>query len=279
MSNILDGRKISKEIKNELAEEIKNFAKKPRLVVVSVGEDPASKIYVGMKEKSALKVGMDFGHLAFSEDTDEEEIIKSIECLNEDNNVNGIIIQLPLPKHFHEQKLLNTVLETKDVDGLSECNMGRLFNGKPNFIPCTPFGVITLLNRYNINIKGKTVTIIGRSKLVGKPLATLFLKENATVTICHSKTDDLKKHTQDADIVVVATGKPNLLNGDMVKEGVIVIDVGINRVDNKIVGDVNFDEVSKKASFITPVPGGVGPLTVAMLLHNTVEAYKKIQEI
>lgn len=274
MNKIIDGKKISLEIKEELKQEVKTFKTKPGLVVIQVGDDSASNVYVKSKQKSANEVGINFLHIKYESNITEDEIILKIKELNNDSNINGIIVQLPIPKELNEKKIINSIDDLKDVDGLTYKNIGKLTSNTPGLISCTPLGIIELLNRYNVKISKKHVVIVGRSNLVGKPLINLFLNKDATVTICHSKTEDLKKYTEVADILVVAVGKKDLITADMVKNNAIIIDVGINKVDNKLYGDVDFEEVYKKASLITPVPGGVGPMTVAMLLKNTIISYK-----
>ncbi|MFA5603445.1 MAG: bifunctional methylenetetrahydrofolate dehydrogenase/methenyltetrahydrofolate cyclohydrolase FolD [Bacilli bacterium] len=274
MNKIIDGKKISLEINEELKQEVKTFKTKPGLVVIQVGDDSASNVYVKSKQKAANEVGINFLHIKYENNITEEEIILKIKELNNDSNINGIIVQLPIPKELNEKKIINSIDDLKDVDGLTYKNIGKLASNTSGLISCTPLGIMELLNRYNVKISKKHVVIVGRSNLVGKPLINLFLNKDATVTICHSKTDDLKKYTKMADILVVAVGKKDLITADMVKDNAIIIDVGINKVDNKLYGDVDFEEVYKKASLITPVPGGVGPMTVAMLLKNTIISYK-----
>lgn len=274
MNKIIDGKKISLEIKEELKQEVETFKTKPGLVVIQVGDDSASNVYVKSKQRSANEVGINFSHIKYESNITEDEIILKIKELNNDSNINGIIVQLPIPKELNEKKIINSIDDLKDVDGLTYKNIGKLTSNTPGLISCTPLGIIELLNRYNVKISKKHAVIVGRSNLVGKPLINLFLNKDATVTICHSKTDDLKKYTEVADILVVAVGKKDLITADMVKNNAIIIDVGINKVDNKLYGDVDFEEVYKKASLITPVPGGVGPMTVAMLLKNTIISYK-----
>lgn len=274
MNKIIDGKLVSSNIKQSLKEEINNLEEKPTLVVIQVGNNEASNVYIKNKEKAALYVGMNFKHLKFDSDIKEAEIIEAIEKLNNDSKVNGIIVQLPLPDHLNSNKIINVINPLKDIDGLTTTNLGKLFNGEECLTSCTPTGIIELLKNYKIELEGKNVVIVGRSTLVGKPLMHLLLKENATVTICHSKTKNLKEYTKEADILIVAVGKKHLINKDMIKEGSVVIDVGINKVDGKLYGDVNFDDVFDKVSLITPVPGGVGPMTIALLLRNTLKSYK-----
>lgn len=272
---IIDGRECSKKLKEELKKEILKFNNKPGLVDIQIGNDEASNIYIASKKREALNLGMDFYHIHFDDGTDEQIIIDKIIELNNDPNINGILIQLPLPKGYDEKKLINYIDPNKDVDGLTELNIGRLFLNKECLISCTPSGVLELLKYKNIDIKGKHVVIVGRSNLVGKPLISLFLREDATVSVCHSNTNDLAYHTKQADILVVAVGKKHLITNDMVKDNCTIIDVGISRENGKIYGDVDFDNIIDKVKYITPVPGGVGPMTIAMLLKNVVVSYKK----
>ncbi len=272
---IINGKECSTILRNKLKDEIEKFETKPGLVDIQIGNDEASNIYIASKKKAAENLGINFHHVHFEDGTSEEEIINKILELNNDDSINGILIQLPLPKGYDEKKLINYINPDKDVDGLTELNMGKLFLGKKCLVSCTPSGVLELLKYKNIEIEGKHVVIVGRSNLVGKPLIELFLKENATVTVCHSKTEDLANYTKQADILVVAVGKKHLIKEDMIKENSIIIDVGINRENGKIYGDVDFDNVLSKAKYITPVPGGVGPMTIAMLLNNVVLSYKK----
>lgn len=279
MANILNGKELANEIQTGIKQEVKACMIRPSLAVIQIGENQASDIYVRNKEKVCNEVGIYFRHFKFDEGTPELTIINKIKELNNDEYVNGIIVQLPIPERYNEKRIVNSIINSKDVDGLTDINTGRLVNGKKTLVPCTPLGIITLLKKYEIELEGKDVVIVGRSKLVGKPLLNLLLNEDATVTVCHKKTKDLKEKTKQADILIVAAGCPNLITEDMVKKDAVVIDVGINRVDGKIVGDVDFDSVSKKASYITPVPGGVGPLTIAMLLSNVITCYKNKKNI
>lgn len=272
---ILDGKAFSDQIKDDLTKKVKNYLIKPCLAVIQIGNDEASNVYIKAKEKACNTVGINFIHVKFEEDTTEQEVINKIVELNNDTYVNGILLQLPLPSQFNQDKLLNLINKNKDVDGLTDINAGLLFKGNSNLVPCTPLGIVTLLKEYKIDLIGKHVVIIGKSNLVGKPLAILLLQEGATVTICHSKTNNLKQFTKRADILVSAVGKKDLVTKDMVKENSVIIDVGINRVAGKLYGDVDFENVKDIVSFITPVPGGVGPMTVAMLLSNVVKNYEK----
>lgn len=273
MSIIIDGKELNLKVQEQIKAQIKNCMIRPSVAVIQVGDNPASNSYIKNKEKSCSAVGIYFRLYKFEDGTPELTIINKIKELNNDEYVNGILIQLPLPPQYNEKRLVNTISNAKDVDGLTDINAGRFVNGKKTLIPCTALAVMRILEEQNISVAGKNVVIIGRSKLVGKPLSTLMLNNDATVTVCHSKTIDLKEYTSRADIVVAACGVPKLLTADMIKEDAVVIDVGINRVNGKLVGDVDYDEVSKKASHITPVPGGVGPMTVAMLLENIVLCY------
>ena len=272
MAKIIDGKQISLDIKNELKEKVAKYKEQGieiTLAVVKVGNDPASAVYVRNKEKACEYVGINTKTLALPEETTEEELLNVVKELNEDKNVKGILVQLPLPKHIDESKVLLTIDSTKDVDGFHPVNVGKMVIGEDTFLPCTPAGIIEMIKRTDIDIEGKECVVIGRSNIVGKPMAMLMLKENATVTIAHSRTKDLKEVTKRADIIVAAIGKAKFVTADYVKEGAVVIDVGMDRDENgKLCGDVDFESVSKVASAITPVPGGVGPMTVTMLLVN-----------
>ena len=270
------GKEVSKETRIEIKSGVENFNAKynrvPCLAVIIVGEDPASQTYVKNKVLGCEEVGMKSLKYEIPNGTKQEEIANLIRTLVDDKSVDGILVQLPLPKGYDEKYLLDLIPEEKDVDGFCPNNIGLLAMGTPRTISCTPFGVMRLLKSTGVELAGKNAVVIGRSNTVGKPMAMLLLNANCTVTICHSKTQNLEQITKNADILVVAIGKPKFLKGNMVKEGAIVIDVGINRVDGKLVGDVDFDEVEPKASYITPVPGGVGPMTISMLLYNTLMA-------
>ena len=272
MAKIIDGKQISLDIKNELKKKVAKYKEQGieiTLAVVKVGNDPASAVYVRNKEKACEYVGINSKTLALPEETTEEELLNVVKKLNEDKSVNGILVQLPLPKHIDESKVLLTIDSTKDVDGFHPVNVGKMVIGEDTFLPCTPAGIIEMIKRTDIDIEGKECVVIGRSNIVGKPMAMLMLKENATVTIAHSRTKDLKEVTKRADIIVAAIGKAKFVTADYVKEGAVVIDVGMDRDENgKLCGDVDFESVSKVASAITPVPGGVGPMTVTMLLVN-----------
>jgi methylenetetrahydrofolate dehydrogenase (NADP+)/methenyltetrahydrofolate cyclohydrolase len=276
MAKIIDGKAISLELKNELKEKVEKLkaeGKTCALAVIQVGSDPASSVYVGNKKKACAYIGIESLSYELPEETTEEELLALIERLNEDPKVHGILCQLPLPKHMNEQKITQAISPKKDVDGFHSQNVGALVLGNPGFVSCTPAGIIELLHRSNVEISGKHCVVIGRSNIVGKPMALLMLRENATVTICHSRTQNLKEICKSADILIVAIGKPQYITADYVKEGAVVIDVGIHRNENnKLCGDVNFEEVKEVASAITPVPGGVGPMTITMLMNNCVEA-------
>ena len=275
MEKIINGKEISKKIKEEIKKEVGGFPSKPSLVVIQVGNDEASNIYINTKKKACIEVGIKVYHLKYNENVAEEFLIEKIKKLNNDQKIDGILLQLPLPQNLNATKIIKHIDPSKDVDGLTSANIGKLMNNSNGLIPCTPLGIMELLKAYDVKIEGKHVVIVGRSTLIGKPLISLFLNNNATITICHSKTKNLSEYTKQADILVVAVGKKHLINRNMIKEGVIIIDVGINRVANKLYGDVDFSNVLDKVSLITPVPGGVGPMTVTMLLKNVVNRYKK----
>ena len=272
---LIDGKKIQTEMIEELNKEVSGLKSIPKLVIIQIGDFGPSNKYVAQKKTVGEKVGIEVEHLHFEETAKEEDILNKIDELNKNDSVNGIMIQLPLPKGFDEEKITNRVSSYKDVDGLTTENIGRLFDGKNAFTPCTALGVMELFKRYNIDLKGKHAVILGRSKLVGKPLIACLLNENATVTVCNSKTENLDKITKKADILIVAIGKKYYVNKDMIKRGTVVIDVGINVEEGKIYGDVNFDDVSQKASYITPVPNGVGRMTVISLMKNVIKAYNE----
>lgn len=276
MYQIIDGKKISQEIKDELKEKAAAMAKegkKVALAVIQVGNDPASSVYVRNKKKACEYIGIESLSYELPEETTEEELVALIEKLNADVGVNGILVQLPLPEQINEEKIIQTISPDKDVDGFHMQNVGALCTGGKGYVSCTPLGIITLLKRSGIEIAGKRCVVMGRSNIVGKPMAMLLLRENGTVTICHSKTQDMKEITRQADILVVAIGKPKFVDETYVKEGAVVIDVGIHRnAENKLCGDVDFDKVAPHTSAITPVPGGVGPMTIAMLMNNCVSS-------
>lgn len=275
MNKIIDGKKMSLVIKENLKKELEILSIKPSLAVIQVGDHPASNIYVNHKKRVALEIGIKFLYFKFTEDVTMDIVLEKITELNNDKTVDGIFIQLPIPNHLNSRLLIDAIDYNKDVDGLTVTNTGLLFTDNDGIVPCTPLGIMTLLKNYNISLFGKNVVIIGRSNLVGKPLISLLLKENATVTICHSHTEYLSTFTKKADILIVAVGQKDLINSKMIKKNVIIIDVGINKVDDKIYGDVDYNDVFDKVKMITPVPGGVGPMTVIMLMKNVVEAHKK----
>lgn len=276
MAKLIDGKQISKEIKDELKELVakkKEEGMEATLAVIQVGNDPASSVYVGNKKKACEYIGIRSLAYELPEETTQAELVELINKLNQDDSVHGILVQLPLPKHMCEDDIIKTIAPEKDVDGFHPQSVGALSIGQKGFVSCTPAGVIQLLKRSGIEIEGKECVVLGRSNIVGKPMALLLLRENGTVTICHSKTKDLKEVTKRADILIVAVGRPKMVTADYVKEGAVVIDVGIHRMENqKLCGDVDFDSVEPVASYITPVPGGVGPMTIAMLMNNCVEA-------
>ena len=277
---IIDGKalseKVLKEIEKEHSELEKKVGRKAGLAVIIVGENPASQIYVRNKIRACEKVGFHSETIRLDENITEENLLLEIEKLNNNSNIDGILVQLPIPKHIDGLKIINAISAEKDVDGFHTTNIGKMMIGdETGFLPCTPAGVVHMFEEYNINLKGKDVLVIGQSNIVGKPMTLLLIKKRATVQVCNSKTKNLSEKLQKADVVVAAAGSPKLVKASDVKEDVVVIDVGINRVDGKLCGDVDFEEVSKKASFITPVPGGVGPMTIAMLIKNTFKSYKQ----
>lgn len=271
---ILDGKKIKAEKLAELKKEIDSLKRKPGIAVIQIGNDSASNVYVKNKEKTANELGCVFHHISFDENVLEEDVLLKIDELNNDSSIDGIIVQMPLPKHLNTSIIQNRVSYEKDIDGLTDINAGLLFHNKDCLIPCTPKGILEMLKYYNIEISGKHVVIVGRSELVGRPLMSLMLNNNATVTICHSYTSNLQGITKEADILISAVGKKHVINSSMVKDGAVVIDVGINREDNKLYGDVDFDNVCNLTSYITPVPGGVGQMTVLSLYQNLIKAYR-----
>lgn len=279
MAKLIDGKAISQQIKDELKEEVAAFKKEGTeicLAVIQVGNDPASSVYVRNKKKACAYIGVESRSYELPEETTEEELIRLVEELNADDTVNGILVQLPVPKHIDEDKIIRTISPDKDVDGFHPASVGRLWIGEKGFLSCTPAGIIQLLKRTGIEIAGKECVIIGRSNIVGKPMAALLLRENGTVTVAHSRTKDLKEVTKRADILIVAIGKERFITSEYVKEGAVVIDVGMHRdTDNHLCGDVDFADVEPHTSAITPVPGGVGPMTIAMLMNNCVETVRK----
>jgi methylenetetrahydrofolate dehydrogenase (NADP+)/methenyltetrahydrofolate cyclohydrolase len=274
-AKILNGKEISARIKDELKDKVTELKKDgifPGLAVVLVGNDPASRVYVNSKKKACEFIGIESFEFTLPEDATEQQLLELVYKLNSDKQVNGILVQLPLPKHINEENIINAINPSKDVDAFHPANVGRIMTGNPIFLPCTPAGVMELIHESGIDVKGKECVVVGRSNIVGKPQAMLLLAEHGTVTICHSRTVNLEEVCKRADILVAAVGKPEFVKGNMIKPGAVVIDVGINRVDGKIVGDVEFSSASEVASAITPVPGGVGPMTIAMLMKNTVKA-------
>ena len=276
MYKIISGKEVSEAVKLRVSDEVKNLKSngiETCLAVILVGDDPASRVYVNNKKKACEFCGIRSLEYVLPEETKEEELIELVEKLNNDKSVNGILCQLPLPKHLDEKKVLNLIKPEKDVDAFHPENVGHIMIGDFNFLPCTPAGIMEMLRYENIDLDGKNCVVIGRSNIVGKPMAMLMLKENATVTICHSRTKNLKEVVAGADVIVAAVGRPNFVTADMVKDGAVIIDVGINRMDDgKLCGDVDFEACKEKASYITPVPGGVGPMTIATLMQNTITA-------
>ncbi|MFC4769157.1 bifunctional methylenetetrahydrofolate dehydrogenase/methenyltetrahydrofolate cyclohydrolase FolD [Effusibacillus consociatus] len=280
-ANVISGKEVSAQIRAELKDEVAKLAAKgvqPGLAVILVGNDPASHSYVKGKEKASIELDFYSEIHRLDENVSEEEVLLLIKKLNADPKIHGILVQLPLPRHISEHKVILAIDPRKDVDGFHPQNVGNMYIGLPAFLPCTPHGVIQMLKRSGVEIAGKHAVVIGRSNIVGKPMAQLLLSENATVTICHSRTKDLPSFTRQADILIPAVGRAGTVRADMVKPGAVVIDVGVNRVDGKLVGDCAFEEVSEVASMITPVPGGVGPMTITMLMYNTVESAKRHSE-
>ena len=276
MAKILSGKEVSARIKDELKGEVSELKKQgifAGLAVIIVGDDPASRVYVNNKKKACEELGIYSEEYALSGETSEEELIGLIERLNKDDSISGILVQLPLPKHISEKRILESINPQKDVDAFHPINVGKIMTGDYDFVPCTPAGIMELIKESGVSVSGKDCVVIGRSNIVGKPMSMLLLHQNGTVTVCHSRTNNLKEKAKNADILVVAIGKPKFVTGDMIKEGAVVIDVGINRLeDKKLVGDVDFEGAEKVAGAITPVPGGVGPMTIAMLMKNTVKA-------
>jgi len=284
MTKIIDGRKIAKEISESLKTKVKDFINKykitPKLAVVIAGGDPASLFYVKMISKSCERTSIDFEKHSLPSEATEEELLKLIDNLNKNKKVSGIIVQVPLPEHINQERIQEAVNPSKDVDCFNPINMGRLALGKPEFLPCTPYAVYELMKRENIVVEGKHTVIVGRSNIVGRPMALILLQKkqhsNATLTVCHSRTNDLSYFTHQADILIAAVGKPEIIKRDMIKEGAVIIDVGTNEVEGKLVGDVAYEEVLDKASVITPVPGGIGPITNVMLMQNTLKAAEEL---
>lgn len=280
MTKIADGKALAEKIYENVKKEVQKLNKRPKLTVIITDDNEAGKVYVRNKQRACEKTGIDSVTTYFPSDVSEQEILAKINELNTDESVDAILVQLPLPPHIDTEKILNSISAEKDADGFHYENAGKMFTGqRPSSIACTPKGIIRLLDEYKFDFSGKNAVVIGRSNIVGKPIAQLLTQRNATVTLCHSKTKNIDFYTKNADLIVVAIGKPKFLTGDMVKDGVSVIDVGISRVDGKLSGDVDFDTVAPKADLITPVPGGVGPMTVAMLIQNTLELAKNHKKI
>ena len=278
MATIIDGKNLAKKIRQNLkieCDELKEKGITPKLAVIMVGDNPASKVYVKNKSKACEDVGIEYNEYLLGEDTTQEELINLIKELNNNKEIHGILLQSPIPKHLNINEAFKAITYSKDVDGFTPSSVGKLCIGEDTFISCTPYGVIKMFEEYEIDLTGKDVVILGRSNIVGKPLIQCCLQKNATVTVCHSKTKNLKEHTKRADVIIAAIGQSKFVTEDMVKEGAVIIDVGINRgEDGKLTGDVDFENVKKKASYITPVPGGVGPMTIAMLMNNVIKATK-----
>lgn len=279
MATIIDGKNLAKRIRQDLkikCDELKEKGINPKLAVIMVGDNPASKVYVRNKSKACVDVGIEYREYLLGEDATQEELIDLIKKLNDDKEIHGILLQSPVPNHLNINEAFKAITYSKDVDGFTPSSVGKLCIGEDTFISCTPYGVMKMFEKYEIDLTGKDVVILGRSNIVGKPLIQCCLQKNATVTVCHSKTKNLKEHTKRADIIIAAIGRSKFVTEDMVKEGAVVIDVGINRgEDGKLTGDVDFENVEKKASYITPVPGGVGPMTIAMLMNNVIKAANK----
>ena len=279
MATIIDGKTLAKKIRENLkieCDELKEKGIKPKLAVIMVGDDPASKVYVRNKSRACDEIGIEYQEYLLNENITQDELLELIKKLNNDETVNGILLQSPIPENLDINEAFKTITYLKDVDGFTPSSVGKLCIGEDTFVSCTPLGVIKMFEEYNIDLNGKNVVILGRSNIVGRPLIQCCLQKNATVTICHSKTNNLKEHTKRADVIISAIGKPKFVTEDMVKDNVVIVDVGINRDESgKLVGDVDFENVEKKASYITPVPGGVGPMTIAMLMHNVIKATKE----
>jgi len=278
-AKLLDGKATAAKVRQKIGGEVADLKAGgkgiPGLAVVIVGENPASKVYVRQKEKACNAVGFNSVLHRLPENTSQEELLTLVEGMNNDPEINGILVQLPLPPQINEDSIIKAIKPEKDVDGFHPVNMGKLVTGLPSTQPCTPKGIMYLLDEYGIEIEGKTAVVLGRSNIVGKPIAHMLMSKNATVTVCHSRTKDIAEYTRRADIIVAAIGKPRFLTADMVKDGAVIVDVGINRLEEGLVGDTDFGALKEKVSFITPVPGGIGPMTIAMLLLNTLEAFKK----
>ncbi|MGG3737910.1 bifunctional methylenetetrahydrofolate dehydrogenase/methenyltetrahydrofolate cyclohydrolase FolD [Aeribacillus pallidus] len=282
-AKLIDGKQIASKMREQICDEVAQLKTKgitPGLAVILVGNDQASKTYVTMKRKTCVELGMHSVLIEYPETITENELLTKIRELNQDESIHGILVQLPLPNHIREEKVIETISPDKDVDGFHPINVGNMVIGQDAFLPCTPYGVIQLLKHENISIEGKHVVVIGRSNIVGKPAVQLFIQEHATVTCCHSRTKNLSEITRQADILVSAVGKANLITAEDVKKGAVVIDVGMNRDENgKLCGDVDFEQVAQKASYITPVPGGVGPMTITMLMYNTLKSAKRLLHV
>ncbi|SDX69691.1 MULTISPECIES: bifunctional 5,10-methylenetetrahydrofolate dehydrogenase/5,10-methenyltetrahydrofolate cyclohydrolase [Salimicrobium] len=280
-AEIIYGSELAQEIRSELKSEVETLNGQgihPKLSVIIIGDDPASKSYVRGKQKASNKIGMDADLWEYDSTITETELLNKIEELNNEKSVHGILVQLPLPDHIEDQKVIEAISPEKDVDGFHPISIGKMMTNQETFLPCTPHGIIVMMERAGIELEGKHAVILGRSNLVGKPVGQLLLNKNATVTYCHSKTEDAQNITKQADILIVAIGKPSVISAEDIKPGAVVIDVGVNRVDGKLTGDVDFESVKEKASYLTPVPKGVGPMTITMLLHNTIEAAKRIHQ-
>lgn len=277
-AQVIYGDKLAEKIRFELKQEVTELKTKgivPKLVVILIGDDPASKSYVSGKQKASAFVGVDTDLITLSEQTSEKNLLDLIDQLNHDESINGILVQLPLPPHINEQHVIEAIDPAKDVDGFHPINIGKMLTNQPTFLPCTPYGILTMLKEANIEIGGKHAVIVGRSNIVGKPVGQLLLNENATVTYCHSRTKNMDKYIKEADLLVVAVGQAHFISGELIKTGAVVIDVGVNRLPNgTLTGDVDFEAAKEKASYITPVPKGVGPMTITMLLKNTIQAAK-----
>lgn len=282
-AEVIYGSELAKNLRDEMKEEVVHLRKKgiiPGLTVVLIGDDPASKSYIKGKQKASDYVGVDSELVELPTSTTQEELLSLIDKLNKKDSVHGILVQLPVPEHIDEQAIIEAISPEKDVDGFHPINIGRMMTGEDTFFPCTPFGIIQMMKSKDISLEGKHAVIIGRSNIVGKPVGQLLLNENATVTYCHSRTKDMSEYIKAADILIVAVGKAHFINGEHIKEGAIVIDVGVNRVeDGSLTGDVDFDSAKEKASYITPVPKGVGPMTITMLMHNTIKSAKKVNNL
>ncbi|QSS98910.1 bifunctional methylenetetrahydrofolate dehydrogenase/methenyltetrahydrofolate cyclohydrolase FolD [Pontibacillus sp. ALD_SL1] len=282
-AEIIYGRELAEDIRERMTKEVADLRELgvvPGLAVVIVGNDPASLSYVRGKDKASKKVGLESSLIELPEEVSQQELLDLVDRLNHDSKVHGILVQLPLPDHINEDEVIEAISPSKDVDGFHPVSIGRMMAGKETFLPCTPLGILTMFKEKEISLEGKHVVVLGRSRIVGKPIGQMLLNENATVTYCHSRTKNLKDFTQKADILIVAVGKPGFISGDDIKDGAVVIDVGVNRIeDGSLTGDVDFESALEKASYITPVPRGVGPMTITMLLHNTIQAAKQLNQI